>query len=96
MFSFACCGNVLKQIVDVSNAVSVVLSDSMIFERDVSNEQVHVTTAMQIFLNETVKDVVKDVAIKDVAIKDVVEDVAIKVVAIKDVVEDVGSINYVI
>ncbi len=80
MLSFACCGNVLKQIVDVSNVVSNVVSDSMIFERDVSNEQVHVTTAMQIFLNETVKDVVKDVVfVEDVVfVKDVVKDVAIK------------------
>ena len=64
MFSLGCCGNVLKQIVDISNIpidLSTDLSNSLIFERDielmiplldVSSQQIHVIDAMNVFLNE--------------------------------------------
>ena len=60
MFSLGCCGNVLKQIVDMSN-IPIDLSNSSIFERDVelmiplldvSSQQIHVIDAMNVFLNE--------------------------------------------
>lgn len=75
MFSFGCCGNVLKQVIDMSNIpielstdISIDISNSSIFERDVellvplldiSNEQIHVIDAMNVFLNEN-QELVKE------------------------------------
>lgn len=75
MFSLGCCGNVLKQVIDMSNViidVSIDISNSSILERDVdliiplldiSNEQIHVIDAMNVFLNENKEIVQKNVDI---------------------------------
>jgi len=79
MFSFGCCGNVLKQVIDMSNVIidmptdmstdmSTDISNSSIFERDlefmvpvldISNEQIHVIDALNVFLNEN-QELVKE------------------------------------
>lgn len=104
MFSLGCCGNVLKQIVDMSN-IPIDLSNSLIFERDielmiplldVSSQQIHVIDAMNVFLNENKELLEEKVGVVQEKVNIIKEKVGLAEEKIDIIKENIESIEEVV